>query len=170
MIDGMTWNNGTGFVLVDGTLTPKDPWIDEGETVGLIRTARNLTYILFYNTSHAVTYNYSRQSRVMLHQFMQLNTEQTTKKNIEGTTQTTHHAYKLVGYIALVIFITGIVLTGIISIFAHKRQPSGLPTPFTIIRVLKSKNHGVEGQPSVVYSPLYDSNERLHVSDTATLV
>ncbi|CAF4227369.1 unnamed protein product, partial [Adineta steineri] len=40
MIDGMTWNNGTGFDFGNGTSSPKDPWIVDGESAGLIRSAR----------------------------------------------------------------------------------------------------------------------------------
>ncbi|CAF4352067.1 unnamed protein product, partial [Rotaria sordida] len=39
MMDTMTWNNGTGFDLGNGTLAPLEPWIVDDEPVGLIRTA-----------------------------------------------------------------------------------------------------------------------------------
>ncbi|CAF4429344.1 unnamed protein product, partial [Adineta steineri] len=63
MIDGMTWNGGTGFGFGNGTFSPKHPWIVDGESAGLIQSARNLTYILFYNASHMVPYDYPRRSR-----------------------------------------------------------------------------------------------------------
>ncbi|CAF1234029.1 unnamed protein product [Adineta steineri] len=65
MIDSMTWNNGTGFDFGNGTSSPKHPWIVDGESAGLIQSARNLTYILFYNAGHRVPYYYPRRSRFM---------------------------------------------------------------------------------------------------------
>ncbi|CAF1927508.1 unnamed protein product [Rotaria magnacalcarata] len=86
MMDNNTWNNRTGFDLGNGTLVPLDPWFaDDDEPVGLIRTARNLSYILFYKAGHAVPYNYPRRSLAMLNPFMQLklysDAYQTRKRN-----------------------------------------------------------------------------------------
>ncbi|CAF4345581.1 unnamed protein product, partial [Adineta steineri] len=39
MIDGMTWNNGTGFDFGNGTSSPKHLWIVDGESAGLIQSA-----------------------------------------------------------------------------------------------------------------------------------
>ncbi|CAF0737408.1 unnamed protein product [Adineta steineri] len=55
MIDGMTWNGGTGFDFGNGTSSPKDPWIVDGESAGLIRSAHynfiiiQITQSLFLN-------------------------------------------------------------------------------------------------------------------------
>ena len=111
MIDRMTWNNGT--------LAPMEPWIVENESVGLIRTARNLTYILFYNASHMVPYNQARRSRVMLHQFINLNysflIDSTTVKIVEVTGQITQHDSKRFSFITLIIII--IILTVVCIVF-----------------------------------------------------
>jgi carboxypeptidase D len=174
MIDAMIWNNGTGFVLSDGTLAPTESWSVEGEPAGLIRTARNLTYILFYNSSHMVPYNYAHRSRVMLHKFMQLDlisvNKQTTKKNIDRTNLTTHRASKRSGLIALVIIIIIVALMGLAWFFIYRQHQSRTPTPFSIIRLIRSKTRHVERQQWMVYSLLNDSDEDLHVPDGATLV
>jgi hypothetical protein len=166
MIDAMTWNNGTGFDLGNGTLAPTEPWNVEGESAGLIRTARNLTYILFYNASHMVPYNYARRSRVMLHKFMQLDltsiTEQTTKKNTEETNQT--------GFIALAVIITIIALTGLAWLFVRKWQQARIPTPFKIMRVLRSNNRDVDRWDLVLNPLLDDENEEFNAIGVTTSV
>jgi carboxypeptidase D len=167
MIDAMTWNNGTGFNLGNGTLAPTDPWIVEDEPAGLIRTARNLTYILFYGASHMVPYNYARRSRVMLHKFMQLDL---TSYNDRTTNRPTRRTYKRTAFFVLVAIITVIAITGLVWFFVYKQQHGRIPTPFSIIRTFLSANRNVEGQQRMLYSLLKDSNEDLPVPDNATLV
>ncbi|CAF0760323.1 unnamed protein product [Adineta steineri] len=169
MIDSMTWNNGTGFDFGNGTFSPKDPWIVDGESAGLIQSARNLTYILFYNAGHRVTYYYPRRSRFMLHEFIQLDLvtfpdTTTTRNNTEESTQSTRR----IDFIVLTIIIITIALTGLIWFFGHKRYPNKLPKPFNIIRVLQSKTHNIEQQEWVKYSLLNDSNADLDVVDSET--
>ncbi|CAF1497354.1 unnamed protein product [Adineta steineri] len=170
MIDSMTWNNGTGFDFGNGTLSPKHPWIVDGESAGLIWNARNLTYILFYNAGHMVPYDYPRRSRFMLHQFIQLDLisfpDTTTIKNIEESTRSTRH----VAIIVLIVIIVILALTGLIWFFIHKRYPTKLPTLFSIIRVLRTKTRNAEQQQSVMYSRLNDSNIDLHVVDSENFV
>ncbi|CAF0713193.1 unnamed protein product [Adineta steineri] len=170
MIDGMTWNNGTGFDFGNGTSSPKDPWIVDGESAGLIQSARNLTYILFYNASHMVPYDYPRRSRFMLHQFIQLDLisfpDTTTIKNIEESTRLTRH----VAIIVLIVIIVILALTGLIWFFVYKRYPTKVPTLFSIIRVLRTKTRNAEQQQSVMYSRLNDSNIDLHVVDSENFV
>jgi hypothetical protein len=141
----------------------------EGEPAGVIRTARNLTYILFYNAGHSVPYYHPHRSRIMLHQFIQLDltssSKQTTIKNIEETTRTTHRASKRLDLIEILIIIAIIALTGLVWFFVHKRQMSEISTPFSISRMLRSKNGDVERQQWAVYSFLDDSNEGLHAPD-----
>ncbi|CAF4078566.1 unnamed protein product [Adineta steineri] len=50
MIDGMTWNGGTGFDFGNGTSSPKDPWIVDGESAGLIQSAQSSGFIVFVNS------------------------------------------------------------------------------------------------------------------------
>ncbi len=174
MIDAMTWNNGTGFDLGNGTLAPIEPWIVENEHAGLIRTARNLTYILFYNASHIVPYNQARRSRFMLHQFIKLSfnplTKSTTVGNIVVTNQTTHRVSKRALFIALIIIIIILICVGFIWFFMYKWRQSRILTPRSIIRVIRSRIRGVERQQLRLYSIIQDSNEYLCGSDDETLL
>ena len=70
LIHNMAWNGGTGFELSPGTLAPRRDWTFEGEPAGIYQEARNLTYVLFYNSSHMVPFDYPRRSRDMLDRFM----------------------------------------------------------------------------------------------------
>ncbi|CAF1275110.1 unnamed protein product [Adineta steineri] len=170
MIDGMTWNGGTGFDFGNGTSSPKDPWIVDGESAGLIRSARNLTYILFYNAGHMVPYDYPRRSRFMLHQFIQLDLisfpDTTTRKNIEQSTRSTRH----VAFIVLIVIIVILALTGLIWFFVHKRYPTEVPTLFSIIRALRSATHNVEQPQSMAHLLSNESNTNLEVVDSETSV
>ncbi|TGZ82768.1 alpha/beta-hydrolase [Ascodesmis nigricans] len=69
-IHNMSWNGGKGFELSPGTWAPKEPWIFEGEPAGIYQSARNLTYVLFYNSSHMVPFDEPRRSRNMLDRFL----------------------------------------------------------------------------------------------------
>lgn len=72
MIHHMTWLNGTGFEDPpgSGTWAPRQPWTFEGEPAGFYQSARNLTYVLFYNSSHMVPFDYPRRTRDMLDRFV----------------------------------------------------------------------------------------------------
>lgn len=70
MIHNMQWNDGQGFELSPGTWAPRRDWTFEGEPAGIYQEARNLTYLLFYNSSHMVPFDYPRRSRDMLDRFM----------------------------------------------------------------------------------------------------
>ncbi|CAF0794525.1 unnamed protein product [Adineta steineri] len=170
MIDGMTWNDGTGFDFGNGTLSPKEQWIAEGESAGFIRRARNLTYILFYNAGHNVPYYYPRRSRFMLHEFIQLDltsfTDTTTRKNTKESTRSRRY----IAFIVLIVIIIILALTGLIWIFVHKWYPTRLLTPFSIIRVLRSRTRTVERQQWVAYSLLNDSDTDLEVVDSEAFV
>ena len=69
-IHNMAWNGGTGFELSPGTWAPRRDWTFEGEPAGIYQEARNLTYILFYNASHMVPFDYPRRTRDMLDRFV----------------------------------------------------------------------------------------------------
>ena len=175
MIDAMTWNNGTGFDLGNGTLAPVEPWIVENESAGLVRTVRNLTYVIFYNASHMVPYNQARRSRAMLHQFIQLDLtsfiSQTTKKNrIKTTSRTTRPTSQRASLVVLIVIITAVGLVGIIWFVVHKRQQAFISTKFNIIRPLRSRFPNVERQQSIVYSSLKESNEDLCAPYEETIV
>ena len=72
MISRMTWLNGTGFEDPpgSGSWAPRQPWTFDGEPAGFYQSARNLTYVLFYNSSHMVPFDYPRRTRDMLDRFV----------------------------------------------------------------------------------------------------
>lgn len=72
MIHHMTWLNGTGFEDPPGSgyWAPREPWSFDGEAAGFYQTARKLTYVLYYNSSHMVPFDYSRRTRDMLDRFV----------------------------------------------------------------------------------------------------
>ena len=72
MIHHMTWLNGTGFEDPpgSGSWAPRQQWTFDGEPAGFYQTARNLTYVVYYNASHMVPFDYSRRTRDMLDRFV----------------------------------------------------------------------------------------------------
>lgn len=70
LISNMEWNGGKGFEVTPGNWAPRRDWTFEGEAAGFWQQARNLTYVLFYNASHMVPFDYPRRSRDMLDRFM----------------------------------------------------------------------------------------------------
>ena len=69
-IHNMEWNGGKGFELSPGTWAPRMDWTFEGDPAGYYQEARNLTYVLFYNASHMVPFDFPRRTRDMLDRFM----------------------------------------------------------------------------------------------------
>lgn len=72
LINNMEWNGGKGFEVSPGSWAPRRSWTFEGETAGFYQEARNLTYVLFHNSSHMVPFDYARRTRDMLDRFMQV--------------------------------------------------------------------------------------------------
>ena len=72
LIHRLEWSNGTGFETEPGSdvWAPKRNWTFEGEPAGIYQSARNLTYIRFFDSSHMVPFDYPRRSRDMLDRFM----------------------------------------------------------------------------------------------------
>lgn len=70
IINNMQWNGATGMELSPGTTAPRHDWTFEGEAAGIYQTARNLTYVKFFNSSHMVPFDYPRRTRDMLDRFM----------------------------------------------------------------------------------------------------
>lgn len=70
LIHNLAFNNGTGFETTPGVWAPRQSWTFEGEPAGFYQSARNLTYVLFYNSSHMVPFDYPRRTRDMLDRFM----------------------------------------------------------------------------------------------------
>lgn len=72
LIHNMKWNDGTGFETSPGVWAPRRYWTFEGEPAGYYQQARNLTYVLFYNASHMVPFDFPRRTRDMLDRFMRV--------------------------------------------------------------------------------------------------
>jgi carboxypeptidase D len=72
LISNMEWNGAKGFETSPGTWAPRRHWMFEGEAAGFWQEARDLTYVLFYNSSHMVPYDYARRTRDMLDRFMEV--------------------------------------------------------------------------------------------------
>lgn len=72
LISRLSWNGGTGFETSPGVWAPRRDWTVEDEPAGIWQTARNLTYVQFYNSSHMVPFDYPRRTRDMLDRFMQV--------------------------------------------------------------------------------------------------
>jgi carboxypeptidase D len=70
LIHNMKWNGGTGFETSPGVWAPRRSWSFEGEPAGYYQQARNLTYVLFYNASHMVPFDFPRRTRDMLDRFI----------------------------------------------------------------------------------------------------
>ncbi|KAK4158512.1 Alpha/Beta hydrolase protein [Chaetomidium leptoderma] len=70
LISNMAWNGGRGFEVSPGTWAPRRDWTFEGEAAGFWQDARNLTYVVFYNSSHMVPFDHPRRTRDMLDRFM----------------------------------------------------------------------------------------------------
>lgn len=72
LIHNMEWNGGKGFELSPGTWAPRRDWTFEGQPAGIYQEARNLTYVLFYNSSHMVPFDFPRRTRDMLDRFLKV--------------------------------------------------------------------------------------------------
>jgi carboxypeptidase D len=70
LIKNMEWNGAKGFETAPGVVAPIRDWTFEGEAAGTYQEARNLTYVVFYNSSHMVPFDYPRRTRDMLDRFM----------------------------------------------------------------------------------------------------
>jgi carboxypeptidase D len=70
LIHNLEFNGAKGFEIGPGTWAPRRKWTFDGEPAGFYQEARNLTYVLFYNSSHMVPFDLPRQSRDMVDRFM----------------------------------------------------------------------------------------------------
>jgi carboxypeptidase D len=68
-ISNLEWNGGKGFEVSPGNWAPRRDWTFEGDAAGFWQEARNLTYVLFNNSSHMVPFDYPRRTRDMLDRF-----------------------------------------------------------------------------------------------------
>ncbi|KAF2794334.1 pheromone-processing carboxypeptidase KEX1 [Melanomma pulvis-pyrius CBS 109.77] len=70
LIDNMSWNGAKGMEKSPGVWAPRRDWTFEGEPAGTYQEARNLTYVVFYNSSHMVPFDFPRRTRDMLDRFL----------------------------------------------------------------------------------------------------
>ena len=70
LIKNLEWNGGKGFESTPGNWAPRRNWTFEGDDAGFWQEARNLTYVLFKESSHMVPFDFPRRSRDMLDRFM----------------------------------------------------------------------------------------------------
>ncbi|KAJ5549768.1 hypothetical protein N7535_002290 [Penicillium sp. DV-2018c] len=152
LIHNMKWKGGTGFETSPGVWAPRHDWSFEDEPAGIYQSARNLTYVLFYNSSHMVPFDNPRQSRDMLDRFMnvdiasiggqpsdsridgeklpqtavggQTNSTAHEKDEKEKLKQTEMHAYAKSGEAVLVVVIIG-VLVWSFFIWRNRRADRG---------------------------------------------
>jgi len=147
----MTWKNGTGFEDPpgSGSWAPRQEWVFDAEAAGFYQTARNLTYVLFYNSSHMVPFDYARRTRDMLDRFVGVDirsiggedgesrvggetnrpptsvdettkqSEETEEEEKEKLKQATWRAYYRAGAAALVIVI---LLAGALGFFVYRQR------------------------------------------------
>lgn len=113
MLNSLRWNQRIGFSA------KKTPWIIEGQSVGYFQTARNLTYILYDNAGHLVSYDYPQRTLVMLQQYFQRNLTSSnqflSKENIEN---------RYLKFIIIGIVLLSGILGGVLWLFIHFRRSS----------------------------------------------
>lgn len=152
MIHNMKWKGGTGFETSPGVWAPRHDWTFEGEPAGIYQYARNLTYVLFYNSSHMVPFDQPRQTRDMLDRFMhvdiasiggrpadsRIDGEKLPQTSVGGypnstageqqqeqkMKETEMHAYTKSGEAILVVVIIGVIVWGFF-IWRSRRAPGG---------------------------------------------
>ncbi|KFA66402.1 hypothetical protein S40285_01281 [Stachybotrys chlorohalonatus IBT 40285] len=73
LIGNMTWNGAQGF----GDDAPRRAWTFEGDAAGFWQQARNLTYVLFRESSHMVPVDFPTRSRDMLDRFLGIDVRRT---------------------------------------------------------------------------------------------
>lgn len=150
LIHNMEWNEGKGFETSPGVWAPRHDWVFEGEPAGIYQSARNLTYILFYNASHMVPFDYPRRTRDMLDRFLgvdigeiggqptdsRIGGEKVPETSVGGTPNSTLHeqsekekldrarwdAYYHSGEIALIFVATAAVIWGTVICCARRRR------------------------------------------------
>lgn len=152
LIHNMKWKGGTGFETSPGVWAPRHDWTFEGEPAGIYQHARNLTYVLFYNSSHMVPFDQPRQTRDMLDRFMKVDIAsiggQPADSRIDGAKlpqtsvggypnstageqqqeqkmkETEMHAYTKSGEAILVVVIIGVTVWGFL-IWRNRRSHRG---------------------------------------------
>ncbi|CAF1330848.1 unnamed protein product [Adineta ricciae] len=158
MLDKMTWNDAVGFNLANGSKTPIYAWMVDDESVGYMRYARNLTYILFYNAGHMVPYDQSYRSRIMLHQFIQLNLTYSSDQS------NTNKKFQCVILIITAMTVIIVLLIGIIWLFISKEKQCMRVIPARRSNTCQSKRQ------SAIYSPFENVKDEFVTLEDDALV
>lgn len=152
LINRIEFNGGKGMEISTGMTAPKQDWTFENQPAGQYQTARNLTYLRFYNSSHMVPFDYPRRSRDMLDRFMGVdigsiggnpqdsridgekgidtsvgshpNSTAAKEKDAEAVQAAAWAAYRRSGEVALVFVIISAVAWGIV-IFRQRSRRNG---------------------------------------------
>lgn len=150
LINRLEFNGGKGMEISTGMTAPKRDWTFENEPAGQYQTARNLTYLRFYNSSHMVPFDYPRRSRDMLDRFMGVdismiggnpqdsridgekgietsvgghpNSTAAQEKDAEAVQAAAWAAYRRSGEVALVFVIIAAVAWGIVIVRQRSRR------------------------------------------------
>ncbi|EED20240.1 pheromone processing carboxypeptidase KexA [Talaromyces stipitatus ATCC 10500] len=154
LIHNMKWSGGTGFETKPGVWAPRRDWTFEGDAAGYYQQARNLTYVLFYNASHMVPYDWPRRTRDMVDRFInvdianiggtpadsRLDGEKLPQTSVGNTTSSTSEsdqvdqeklkdaewkAYAKSGEAALIVVIIGVSVWGFFIWRARQRASRG---------------------------------------------
>ncbi|KAF5651199.1 carboxypeptidase D [Fusarium sp. NRRL 52700] len=198
MISKMEWNGGKGFEVTPGNWAPRRDWTFEDETAGFWQEARNLTYVLIYNSSHMVPFDLPRRSRDMLDRFMgvdisrvggdpadsRIDGEKGPKtsvgdaKNSTKTADEEHQkqldeakwaAYYKSGEIVLVIVIIGVIVWGY-WIWRERRRGAAYSALADHDLSSRPNGHRAKSQPGDLESAAFDESELddLHVTTPGT--
>lgn len=152
LINNLSWNGGKGMETSPGVWAPRRDWVFEGEPAGIWQTARNLTYVMFYNSSHMVPFDFPRRTRDMLDRFMgvdiasiggtpadsRLDGEKAPSTSVGGhpnstaaeeaekekLDQATWHAYYQSGKVALIVVVIAVGVWGYF-VWRQRRKHSG---------------------------------------------
>ncbi|KAM5352462.1 hypothetical protein ACJ41O_005185 [Fusarium nematophilum] len=198
LISKLEWNGGRGFEVTPGNWAPRRDWTFEDEPAGFWQEARNLTYVLVYNSSHMVPFDLPRRSRDMLDRFMgvdisniggdpadsRLDGEKGPETTVGGATNNTQSAdedhqkqvdeakwaaYQRSGEIVLVIVIIAAVGWGYF-IWRERRKGAAYHALADHDTSSRSNGRRNKSQPGDLESAAFDESELddLHVSTPAT--
>ncbi|KAI5809566.1 pheromone processing carboxypeptidase Kex1 [Peziza echinospora] len=150
LINNLEWSGAKGFETSPGVWAPRFDWEFEGSPAGIYQSARNLTYVLIYNSSHMVPFDHPRRTRDMLDRFLgvdigeiggkptnsRIGGEKVPETSVGGTPNSTEHeasekekleqarwnAYYHSGEIALIFVATAAAIWGFVICCARRKR------------------------------------------------